>query len=302
MSRKQEQELRRKTRRGPKEEDKWREMFRILFPDDTVIPSPCRFASPGLLCFLADRGEVYGILSKSDVIAHYDDYQSRRLGVMFRRMLEDAVEKESQKIIEEQMIGRMVNMVQDCKAKILKEYQQFPLFALIQEVAAVSEPTGGERHSVSVALSDLGGCRVSQGEHMFGDDPAPGLQNVSGGIQDYLVPDEQRPEDADPAIFGGDMPYLDSPVRAARSPGTLGDPGLSSGNGSDKSPSLRDLGYGVNDLPRELNMDVVVDTADDVTSIDSVIAEEDFLLEDRKLFHQNEFDSYLESYPPCFEN
>lgn len=42
---KQEQELRRK-RRGQTDIQKWKEIYRILFPGESQIPSPCKFNMP----------------------------------------------------------------------------------------------------------------------------------------------------------------------------------------------------------------------------------------------------------------
>src|SRR5436190_12723137 len=176
-------------------------MFRILFPDDTAIPSPCKFAFPRLSDSATDGREVYeygpsvikagDILPGSGVIAHYEQYQTCRLPVMFRSMLEDAFEKRSQEI-EEQMIGEMVDMVRDCQAKILEEYHQFTTSPSILGIAPVRKR-----------------------------DPDIELRNTASAFQGDLLPAQPQYLDSDVAAPGKDPPYPNSSLGGTKSPGTL---------------------------------------------------------------------------------
>jgi hypothetical protein len=38
---------RKKNRKGETEEERWKAMYQLLFPNDEVVPSPCKFSSRG---------------------------------------------------------------------------------------------------------------------------------------------------------------------------------------------------------------------------------------------------------------
>lgn len=53
----QERQLRSRKRTTKTEEDKWKDAYKICFPDDTLIPSPCRSKTLGAFEFISRIGQ-----------------------------------------------------------------------------------------------------------------------------------------------------------------------------------------------------------------------------------------------------
>lgn len=97
------------------EEDKWKSVYRILFPDDADedMPSPyceyiTRFKSPDS--------------EKSRNIARFQEFSRLELPRLVRRTLEVAVEKEAQPL-EERLKDQLVDIVRECQSQLIAMFQ-----------------------------------------------------------------------------------------------------------------------------------------------------------------------------------
>ncbi|OCK96479.1 uncharacterized protein K441DRAFT_455207, partial [Cenococcum geophilum 1.58] len=108
-----EQEKRLRSRKRPAleqtEEDKWKEVYRILFPDYNLstIPSPCKHISSHYYT------NVYRM----------PNFLSRELPCRVREMLEVAMNDELQPI-EDKLKSQLVDMVRTCQEDLFRAYQQ----------------------------------------------------------------------------------------------------------------------------------------------------------------------------------
>lgn len=96
------------------EEDKWKGVYKILFPDDNEahMPSPYIEYQP---CNPVQTGE-------SGDIARFQEFSRLELPRLVRRTLEVAVEEESQPL-EEKLKERFVDIVRQCQSQLIDMFQ-----------------------------------------------------------------------------------------------------------------------------------------------------------------------------------
>ncbi|KAF2477623.1 uncharacterized protein BDR25DRAFT_2571 [Lindgomyces ingoldianus] len=115
----QEKRLRSRKRVQPEvsEEDKWREMYRILFPDDDDMLMP----SPYMEC---DWEKIYQRSKPiSNELERYEHFLRRELPPAVRRELEIAVEKEFSPL-EERLKCQLIEIVRDLQLRLFQSYTQ----------------------------------------------------------------------------------------------------------------------------------------------------------------------------------
>ncbi|KAF2677866.1 hypothetical protein K458DRAFT_464501 [Lentithecium fluviatile CBS 122367] len=105
---------RKKTCPNQNEADKWRDMYRILFPDDedTSIPSPYWKA-------IYQRGRP----AVTDELARYEQFLRRELPSAVRRELESAVEREFSPV-EERLKTQLIDIARDLQLRLFQTYTQ----------------------------------------------------------------------------------------------------------------------------------------------------------------------------------
>jgi hypothetical protein len=113
------------------EEDKWKGVYRILFPDDNddSMPSPCKCSSR-LIRQPPDRFEDIeyqpctngGPTGESSNITRFQEFSRLELPRLVRRTLEVAVEEEAQPL-EERLKERLVDIVRDCQTQLISLFQ-----------------------------------------------------------------------------------------------------------------------------------------------------------------------------------
>jgi hypothetical protein len=118
-----EQRLKKRKRTESDEVGKWKEMYRILFPDDpeNSIPSP----------YYDDQADVL-LQTQRDELARYDQYLSRELPRLLHSRLEAAVVEASENV-EGQLRSQLVDLVRNCQAELYQSYQhssQIPISSL----------------------------------------------------------------------------------------------------------------------------------------------------------------------------
>lgn len=114
----QERNLKSRKKAKPElsEEDKWKEMYRILFPDDDESSIPY----PYLDC---DWEKIYqkGRVSGSNEVARYEQFLRRELPAAVRRELEVAAEAELTPM-EERLKSRLIDIVRDVQLQLFQAY------------------------------------------------------------------------------------------------------------------------------------------------------------------------------------
>ncbi|KAK0642943.1 hypothetical protein B0T16DRAFT_459143 [Cercophora newfieldiana] len=110
----QEKALRKRTKGLESEEDKWREAYRILFPDDPEDAMPTPYY---------DDGSVPWESRRDDELDRYERYLQRELPRAVRRRLEEAVASLTDPFVH-QLRGQLVDIVRDTQAQLFREYRQ----------------------------------------------------------------------------------------------------------------------------------------------------------------------------------
>jgi hypothetical protein len=97
------------------EEDKWKSVYRILFPDDADddMPSP--------YCEYITRSKSPDS-DKSRNVARFQEFSRLELPRLVRRTLEVAVEKEAQPL-EERLKDQLVDIVRECQSQLISMFQ-----------------------------------------------------------------------------------------------------------------------------------------------------------------------------------
>ncbi|KAH8589251.1 hypothetical protein B0O99DRAFT_725623 [Bisporella sp. PMI_857] len=103
---------RKKARPNQTGEERWKEIYQILFPQEQV---PSAFFEP--------VQDTVGVQSPdSEELANYEEYSRRELPRIFRSALEAAVNDEAQ-AIEGQLRTQLVEMIQDCQARVFSSFR-----------------------------------------------------------------------------------------------------------------------------------------------------------------------------------
>ncbi|KAJ4298221.1 hypothetical protein N0V90_006120 [Kalmusia sp. IMI 367209] len=132
----QEKKLRsrKKSHHKISEEEAWKEMYRILFPDDDpiTVPSPCKVTLTSSFKIRiadlptdldADWEKVYrkGKQPSSDELMKYEQYLRRELPSAVRRELERVVQDELTPL-EERLKSQLVGIVRDVQLELFQAY------------------------------------------------------------------------------------------------------------------------------------------------------------------------------------
>lgn len=114
------------------EEDKWKGVYRILFPDDNDVdmPSPCKCLSrvtPDTLLTGIKDIEYQpctngGPTGEPSNISRFQEFSRLELPRLVRRTLEVTVEEEAQPL-EDRLKERLVDIVRDCQTQLISLFQ-----------------------------------------------------------------------------------------------------------------------------------------------------------------------------------
>jgi hypothetical protein len=147
---------RKKTSRHQTEDDRWKEIYQILFVGEE-IPSPCKFphfnqmlpCSSYLLDFEAIQEENF-VSPENRELADFQEYSRQELPRIFRIVLETAVNDKAQPI-EEELRQELPYMIQTCLDRLFSSYGAL---------------RSGSRESESlVPASDAGGATPDRSSH-----------------------------------------------------------------------------------------------------------------------------------------
>ncbi|KAF2790459.1 hypothetical protein K505DRAFT_364699 [Melanomma pulvis-pyrius CBS 109.77] len=121
---------RKKTRPEPNEEDKWRDVYRILFPSDDEASMPSPYLD-------VDWEKMYQKEKPSNELARYEQFLRRELPPAVRRELESAVEREFSPL-EERLKSQLIEIVRDLQLQLFQSYTQTRRVATGTEMAPQS--------------------------------------------------------------------------------------------------------------------------------------------------------------------
>ncbi|KAF1952234.1 hypothetical protein CC80DRAFT_423089, partial [Byssothecium circinans] len=96
------------------EEDKWKVVYRILFPDDNESDMP----SPYIEYHPCNNGQS----REPTNVARFQEFSRLELPRLVRRTLEVAVEKEAQPL-EDKLKERLVDIVRECQSQLVSMFQ-----------------------------------------------------------------------------------------------------------------------------------------------------------------------------------
>lgn len=207
------------------EAQKWRQMYRILFPDvrEEEIPSPY-YEDTDL-----NKGELEG----------FEDYLRRELPPLVRRQLEQEVDRELN-FVEEGLKRRVINMVQGLQLTLLQSYRKL-------EESEVAQPgAAGPALAASSDLTpDMNGESSSDNSLLL-DQADPAVRVASPASQRTELVHSSGPFDelggwddvqSHPYMAADDFDFLGSSVPLADSYSVLAsDSGYTSGGGDVDKP------------------------------------------------------------------
>lgn len=164
---------RKKAYRGRSDAERWKDIYKILFPLE-VVPDPCKFlffffglncsnssSSSILTNYKPDfetgqehKGEQLLPFSDSQDVAEYESYLRLELPRCFKRALEAAINDDNDPI-EEHLTIRVIDMYQDCQDLVLSSYRTtleassapIPAFVPEQTIELISQ--GAEHNSTA---------------------------------------------------------------------------------------------------------------------------------------------------------
>jgi hypothetical protein len=123
---------RKKASRNQGDEDRWKDIYKLLFPNEKV-PSPCKL--PLFLAGLTSDGntnekpdfeppqENTPISPESRDLANYEEYARRELPRLVQSSIEEIVRRDLQPL-EASLIGNLVGIVQDCQDRLFRSYRE----------------------------------------------------------------------------------------------------------------------------------------------------------------------------------
>ncbi|KAL8365206.1 hypothetical protein RB595_004149 [Gaeumannomyces hyphopodioides] len=207
------------------EAQKWRQMYRILFPDvrEEEIPSPY-YEDNDL-----NKGELEG----------FEDYLRRELPPLVRRQLEQEVDRELS-FVEEGLKRRVINMVQGLQLTLFQSYRK-----LEESEAAQPEAAGPALAASAGSAPNLNGESNSE-KSLLSDQTDPAVQVASPAPQPMELGHSAGPFDelgawdnvqSHPYVAADDFDFLSSSALLADSYSILAsDSGYTSGGGDVDKP------------------------------------------------------------------
>jgi hypothetical protein len=103
---------RKKAHRNQSDEDRWRDIYKILFPNSEV-PSP----------YFEAVQEEGPSSPDSRELSNYEDYIRRELPRLVRSNIESVVRRETQPL-EAALISNLVSIIQDCQDRVFRSYRE----------------------------------------------------------------------------------------------------------------------------------------------------------------------------------
>lgn len=138
------------------EEEKWKIIYLICFPDTALdaMPTPCEYTFilkefPSMLIHIIDyedellEREARKQSPKDSTLAQYEAYMNRELPRKVRQELEIAIEKLVGPL-EETLKNQLEGLIRDCQEKLSKEYEcsnAFPSARLVNKHSETSGPS-----------------------------------------------------------------------------------------------------------------------------------------------------------------
>ncbi|KAF2106959.1 hypothetical protein BDV96DRAFT_311431 [Lophiotrema nucula] len=187
-----------KSRKKPKseltEEDKWKDMYRILFPDDddSLMPSP----------YLASNWEqIYqkGRVSGSNEIARYEQFLRRELPTAVRRELEVAVDEEYTPM-EERLKSRLIEIVRDVQLQLFRSYTRSRTTVKGRETYEAADTTHSDSAPTLQTVPDS--VQPSLLNELASFEPIPPFENTDTGDFDAILFQFDDLEDFNDSAYG----------------------------------------------------------------------------------------------------
>jgi hypothetical protein len=124
---------RKKASRNQGDEDRWKHIYKLLFPNEKV-PSPCKL--PLYLARLTSPDgntnekpdfepprENTSMAPESRDLANYEEYARRELPRLVQSSVEEIFRRDLQPL-EASLIGNLVGIIQDCQDRLFRSYRQ----------------------------------------------------------------------------------------------------------------------------------------------------------------------------------
>ncbi|KAK4445174.1 hypothetical protein QBC34DRAFT_166066 [Podospora aff. communis PSN243] len=211
----QEKALRKRTKGLESEEEKWKEMYRILFPDDPedAIPTP-----------YYDDGDSSWESRRDDEFNRYESYLRRELPRAVRTRLEEAVASFSDPFVR-QLRSQLVDIVRDTQAQLFRDYRQ-----TMQARSSTTNDTGpdtaqfdapGQFSDIFLDLSPFDHpSPISESQAALTSQPAPSassgqnpyfLSPYAGGYAPATLHQGSQPDPSTSPGYGYPHPYHAQP-------------------------------------------------------------------------------------------
>jgi hypothetical protein len=168
FNKEQERQLRSRRKTGLDEAGKWKEVYKILFPDDdeALMPSPCGFSfdslerEPQSLTCLLDyilEGPASLELIRSEEVLRIEQFSRRELPRLVRAELERRI-LGSMSPVENELRSRLVEIVRDCQSLLFRQYNHHePGESSGSNPPAIIQDVGSRESSGTVRGADFMG-------------------------------------------------------------------------------------------------------------------------------------------------
>ncbi|KAF4624622.1 hypothetical protein G7Y89_g13549 [Cudoniella acicularis] len=177
---------------GQTEAERWTQIYRILFPDESVPDDP--YFEP-----VKDQEEEVPESPNATNLADYEAYLRRVLPRLVRRELEEAVNTDIQPI-EEQLRSRIMNVIEGA------QNQAFQSYRAIRNLSSDADSAQKEPFDSNFGAQDIGTCNISFGE-VESQPRTVGIGNQRSTNFTYLP--TSRTREGDGSIDSG---YVSNPV------------------------------------------------------------------------------------------
>lgn len=122
----QEKELRSKkrSRKLSSEEDKWKDVYRIIFPTDSVIPSPCKLRIPFKFFEILLNHQIDLEVETSGRFTRFQEFSERKTNDILKNQLKRAAE-EDERFRDEELRRKILNMFRNAQSEVFVRFGQF---------------------------------------------------------------------------------------------------------------------------------------------------------------------------------
>jgi len=181
------------------EEEKWKTVYRVLFPDDgeTDIPTPYIEYQP-----------CTGQTAEPSTVVRFQEFSRLELPRLVRRTLEAVVEQEAQPL-EDKMKERLVDIVKECQSQLLSMFHTVSGATVDEPVAVTGMASSEQATRIATSETSKEAAKLDPSETFIDFDAHSGNEPTSSvmPVNQIFAPVQKLPRSSNSSDSGYDSAW-----------------------------------------------------------------------------------------------